>query len=42
LVGFRRTGIIRGSGILIIRRRKLGRHKTNRCCTAGTTAKSNP
>ena len=41
-VEFRRNGIIRGSGHLIIRRRRLGRHETNRCCTAGMTAKSNP
>jgi hypothetical protein len=42
LVEPRRNGIIRGSGHLIIRRRRFGRHETNRCCTAGMTAKSNP
>ena len=38
--GSRRSGIIRGSGGQIIRRWRLGRHETNRCCTAGMTAKS--
>src|ERR1700687_6080347 len=40
LVQFRRDRISRGSGYLIIRRWRLGRHKTNRCGTAGMTAKS--
>ena len=30
--------IVRRRGILIIRRWRLGRHETNRCCTAGLTA----
>ena len=32
--------IVRGSGYLGIRRCRLGRHETNRCYTAGTTALS--
>src|SRR6185295_3272992 len=34
----RQLGIVRRHGILIIRRRRLGRHETNRYCTAGMTA----
>src|SRR5882672_9365713 len=36
----RRNRIIRRSRRWIIRRWRLGRHETNRCCTAGMTAKS--
>ncbi|MEH2498813.1 hypothetical protein V1294_005292 [Bradyrhizobium sp. AZCC 1678] len=34
----RQLRIVRRHGILIIRGRRLGRHETNRCCTAGLTA----
>ena len=34
----RELRIVRRRGILIIRRRRLWRHETNRCCTAGMTA----
>src|SRR5258708_6235219 len=40
LLELRHSRIIRGRSDLIVRRERLGRHETNRCCTAGMTAKS--